>query len=103
VAQPKFDIGGWFPEDMKLESLNFKAPEDPDDKAARLLREKWSFFFKELGVYFLSYLFLFAIGGYCCFVVIRYGAVSQEARAVFPLLTTLFGGVLGVIVGKNAK
>jgi hypothetical protein len=58
---------------------------------------------KELAAYPVSFLFLGAIGGYCCFVVARNGVVSAEARAVFPLITTPFGGVVGLIVGKAGK
>jgi hypothetical protein len=103
VALPKFDVAGLFPEGMKVDTLTIRAPEEADVKAARLSQEKWAFFVKELGAHFISFLFLIVIGCYCCFVVTRYGVISQEARAVFPLLTTLFGGVVGVIVGKAAK
>ena len=103
MALPKFDIGGLFPEGSKVESIVIKAPEDPDVRVARLRQEKWSFFVKELGAYLIAFLFLIVIGGYCCFVVARHGVVSPEARAVFPLITTLFGGVVGIIVGKAGK
>ena len=103
MALPKFDVGGLFPEGSKVESIVIKAPEDPDVKAARLRQEKWSFLIKEMDAYVVSFLFLMVIGGYCCFVVARHGVVSPEARAVFPPITTLFGGVVGIIVGKAGK
>ena len=103
MATQKFDIGGLLPEGSKVESVSIKAPEDPEDKAARLRREFWSFVVKELAAYAVAFLFLSAIGGYCCFVVARNGVVSAEARAVFPLITTLFGGVVGMIIGKAGK
>jgi hypothetical protein len=103
VATQKFDIGGLLPEGSKVESISIKAPEDPEDKAARLRREFWSFVVKELAAYAVAFVFLATIGGYCCFVVARNGVVSAEARAVFPLITTLFGGVVGMIVGKAGK
>ena len=86
-----------------IESIVLKATEDADERALRLLKERWSFFTKELTIYYASFLFVFLVGGYCCFVIIRHGPVAAESRAVFPLLTTLFGGVLGVLVGKGAK
>ena len=58
---------------------------------------------KELAAYVVAFLFLILIGGYCCFVIARHGVVSAEARAVFSLITTLFGGVVGLIVGKAAQ
>ena len=103
VAARKFDIGDLLPEGSKVESVSIKAPEDPDDKAARLRREFWSFVVKELAAYLVAFLFLVVIGGYCCFVVAHHGVVSPEARVVFPLITTLFGGVVGMIIGKTSK
>ena len=103
MTRPKFEIGGLLPEGSKVESIVIKAPEDSDEKAARLRREFWSFAVKELAAYLVAFVFLLVIGGYCCFVVARHGVVSPEARAVFPLITTLFGGVVGVIVGKAGK
>lgn len=103
MATQKFDIGGLLAEGSKVEIISIKAPEDPEDKAARLRREFWSFVVKELAAYAIAFSFLVLIGGYCCFVVARHGVVSPEARTVFPLITTLFGGVVGLIVGKTGK
>ncbi len=103
MARPKFHVGEWFHEGMRIDVLNFKAPEDPEDKAARIAREKWSFVVMQLSAYLVSYLFLIVVGVYCCFVAIRYGVESPAGRTVLPLLTTLLGGVLGVIVGKASK
>ena len=58
---------------------------------------------KELIAYLISFAFLLAIGGYCCLVLIRHGVLSAEAKTVFPLITTLFGGVVGMIIGKSSK
>ena len=100
MATPKFDIGGLLPEGSKVDSFSIKAPEDPEEKAARLRREFWSFVIKDLGAYAVAFFFLITIGCYCCFVVARYGVISAEARSVLPLLTTLFGGVVGLIIGR---
>ena len=103
MAARKLNIGDLPLERVQLESIILKAPEDPEDKSARLHREYWTFLVEKLAAYAFSFLFLFVIGVYCCYVIARHGPVSPEARAVLPLLTTLFGGVLGVIVGKAAK
>jgi hypothetical protein len=103
VAAQKFDIGALLPEGSRVESVSIKSPEEPDDKRARLRMEFWSFVVKELAAYLIALLFLIVIGAYCCFVVARHGVVSAEARAVFPLITTLFGGVVGLIVGRAGK
>ena len=103
MAAQKFDIGSLLPEGSKVETVVIKTPEDPGDKAARLHNERWSLWIKELAPYVVAYVFLIAIAVYCCGVVVIHGVVSPEARAVFPLITTLFGGVLGVVVGKAGK
>lgn len=104
TAQPKkLDIGGHLPDGTQVESIHIKAPEDSEEKAARLRREFWSFVVKELVAYVVAFLFLIVISVYCCYVVAHYGVVSAEARTVFPLITTLFGGVVGMIVGKAGK
>lgn len=103
MAAQKFDIGGLLPEGSKVESINIRSPEDPADREARLRREFWDFVVKELTAYLVAFLFLIVIGAYCCFVVARYGVVSPEARQVFPLITTLFGGVVGMIIGKAGR
>lgn len=103
MAAPKFDIGVVLAQGSKVDSLTIKAPEDHEDKAARLRREFWSFVVKDLTAYAVGFTFLIVIVGYCCYVVAHHGVVSPEARAVFPLITTLFGGVVGLIVGKSVK
>jgi hypothetical protein len=103
MPSQKFDIRGVLPEGSKVESISINSPEDPKDKAARLRSEFWSFMVKELSAYAVAFLFLIVIGGYCCVVIARYGVTSDEARTVFPLITTLFGGVIGMIVGKAGK
>ncbi len=104
MATPrKSDLDRLTPKGTAFESIVVKAIEDPEEKAARLARERWSFYVKELAAHLISFLILIVIGVYCCFVVARYGVNSAEARTVFPLITTLFGGVVGVIVGKAAK
>lgn len=103
VPDQKFDIGRYIPDGSKVDDFHFKTPEDVDDKAARLIRESWSFLVERLAVYVFGYMFLTVISAYCSYVIASHGAVSPEGKAVLPLLTTLFGGVLGVIVGKAAK
>lgn len=103
MARQKFDIGGLLPEGSKVESVSIRTPEDPQEKTARLRREFWAFVVKDLAAYTIAFLFLIMIAGYCCFVVARYGVVSPEAHAVFPLITTLFGGVVGLILGRAGK
>lgn len=72
------------PQGSMVKDITIKAPEDPEDKSARLHREYWTFVVKDLTAYAIAFLFLIVIGGYCCFVVARHGVVSPEARAVFP-------------------
>jgi hypothetical protein len=103
VKKVKFDIGALLHEESKVEHLEIKSPEDPDDKALRLRKEFWSYLVKDLAAYLISYVFLLLIGLYCLYVVARYGVASSEAKLVLPLITTLFGGVVGMIVGRASK
>ena len=54
-------------------------------------------------MYCFIYVFLFCVLFYSFFVVAKYGSASPEAKNVLPFITTLLGGVLGVIVGRAAK
>ncbi len=103
MASKQFDIADLIPKGSKVKGLSIETPEDAEDKAARLRREFWTFLVKDLAAYFVAFVFLIVVATYCCFVVARNGVVSAEARAVFPLLTTLFGGVVGLIIGKAGK
>ena len=103
MPSKRFDLGDLIAAGMKIRGFTVESPEDPEDKSARLRQEFWSFLVKDLTVHAVAFLFLLLIGGYCCYVVARNGVVSAEARAVFPLLTTLFGGVVGLIIGKAGK
>jgi hypothetical protein len=99
----KFEIGAFLPEGSKVKKIEVEAPEDPDDKALRLRKEFWTWVVKDLTAYAVSFLFVLIIGLYCFFVVARYGVASAEAKLVLPLITTLFGGVVGMVVGKASK
>jgi hypothetical protein len=99
----KFDLSGSVSKGLIIEEVKLKAPEDPDDKKLRLRKEYWTFLVKDLGAYVVSFLFVLIIGIYCLIVVCRYGVSSPEAKVVWPIITTLFGGVLGLIVGRSMK
>ena len=103
MAEQEIDFRATLPPGSKVKNITIEGKEDPQDKKLRLRREFWSFLVKELAAYVVSFAFLILIGGYCCFVVVRNGVASVEARTVFPMLTTLFGGVVGLIIGKASK
>ncbi len=102
MTKSNFDVNVLIQKGSKAK-LTIEPPEDPDDKAAQLRQEFWTYVVKELLAYGVGFRFLIGIGGYRCYVVVHHGVVSAEARMVFPLITTLFGGVLGMIVGKAGK
>lgn len=99
----RFSLSGDLPKGSKLETLSIKPPEDPAEKRFRLRKEFWLFLVKDLAAYLVSYAFLIGIGGYCCYLVIRHGVRSPEATAVLPLLTSLFGGAVGLVIGRASK
>ncbi len=99
----KFDIGGLLAEGSKVKKLEVESPEDPADKDLRLKKEFWTFVVKDMAAYAVSFLFILLIGLYCLYVVARYGVASTEAKIVLPLITSLFGGVVGMVVGRATK
>lgn len=103
LAQESFNFRGTLPGGSKVDTITIKAKEDPADKRLRHRKELWSFVVQDLTVYLVSYGFVIAIGVYCCIVAVRHGLESPEAKIVSPIITTLFGGLLGVIVGRSSK
>ena len=103
MASQWFTLSGIVPPGIKLETISIKAKEDPAEKRLRLRKEFLLFLVKDLAAYVVSYTFLLGIGSYCCYLVIRHGVHSSEAKMVLPLITTLFGGIVGLIIGKAGK
>ena len=99
----KFDLGPLLPEGRVVKKIEVEAPEDEADKTLRLRKDWWSFVVKDLGPYVLSFLFVLLIGLYCLYVVAHHGVASAEAKLVLPMITTLFGGVVGMVIGKATK
>jgi hypothetical protein len=99
----KFEIGAFLPEGSKVKKIEVEAPEDPEDKEFRLRKEFWTWVLKDLAAYAASLLFVLIISLYCFSVVARHGVASPEAKLVLPMITTLFGGVVGVVVGRSSK
>jgi hypothetical protein len=97
------DITSFVHDEARIKEVKIESPEDPDDKKLRLEKERWTFYVKDLAAYVLSFLFVLLIGLYCLFVVARYGVASAEAKLVLPLITSLFGGVVGMVIGRASK
>ena len=104
MAAQKFDIGNVLARARRSKASRSGPPKTrrrrPPDSAGNSGRS-WSRSWGQVTA--VAFLFLLVIGGYCCSVVARNGVIFAEARAVFPLITTLFGGVVGLIIGKSGK
>jgi hypothetical protein len=90
-------------ENMTLEKAEFKRPEDEQEKALRLQKERWSFFVKEMGTLGFAAI-LVAVAVACCLVFLfnpQSSAVEKEwARSV---LMSVLTGAVGFAFGKATK
>jgi hypothetical protein len=88
-----------------LRATNFLAErmDTPEEESHKRKKDMISFLVKEIAALVIAMIFITVIGGYCCYVVAIYGVVSPEAKQVLPLLTALFGGVVGLAFGKATK
>ena len=90
-------------EDLPLEKVEYKRPEDEQDKALRLHKERLNFYFKDLGTLGFSAL-LVSVAVTCCLVFLFNSqsapAEKDWARSVLMLVLT---GAIGFAFGKATK
>jgi hypothetical protein len=89
--------------DLEVKSIEFKLPEDEQDKALRLHKERLNFYFKDLGTLGFSAL-LVSVAVTCCLVFLFNSqsapAEKDWARSVLMLVLT---GAIGFAFGKATK
>jgi hypothetical protein len=84
---------------LEVRNIELKPPEDEQEKALRLHKEKVSFYIKDLGAWIFGFLFLLMLSGYCFWVL--FGGSSTPADKEFakssiaPIATALLGFMLG--------
>ena len=103
-APKKVDVSKAIPglEHLPLEKVEYKRPEDEQEKALRLHKERIGFYLKDVGITILGVVFLLAIGGYCLWVLTGNSAPAEKdwARSA---ITSILAGIVGYIFGKTTK
>jgi len=100
----KADVSKSFPiGDMEVKSIEFKLPEDEQDKALRIEKERVGFYFKELGTLVFAAILVIVVV-ICCLVFLFNSqsapAEKDWARSVLMLVLT---GAIGFAFGKATK
>jgi hypothetical protein len=99
-AKKKVETSGFLP-GLKLEKAEFKAPETPQERELRLLKDRWSFFAKDLLVWILALTLTALTWGVCLLIVTGNGWSPTEkdwARTGLMAITT---GAAGILFGKQ--
>ena len=88
--------------DVKVD-LQVKTAEDEKEKTLRLRKDFYSFLVKDLAPYVMAMLFVFAMGGYCFWVLNRSRSTPEETQRAWSALSAIPGLVVGIITGKAMK
>ncbi len=97
------DLGEILRRDACLETLEFKGPEDPEDKRLRRRKDFLAFLVKDLLAYLVAFSFIGAIGTYCFVILLRHGATSEDAQKVWPIVSGILSGIVGMVFGRATK
>ena len=101
----KVDVSKAIPglESLPLEKVEYKRPEDEQEKALRLHKERLGFYIKDVGIWIFGVVFLMAIGSYCLWVLTSNSAAPTEKDWVRSAITSILAGIVGYIFGKTTK
>jgi hypothetical protein len=87
----------------RIEELTIRGPEDPEDKRLRRRKDFLAFLVKDLLAYLVAFLFIGAIGIYSFYILIKHGATSEEAQKVWPIVSGILAGIVGMVFGRATK
>ena len=89
--------------DLEVKSIELKPPEDEQEKALRLHKERLNFYFKDLGTLGFSAL-LVCVAVICCLVFLfNPQASAAEKEWSRSILLSVLTGAIGFAFGKNTK
>lgn len=97
------DLAQILSEGAKLEERKIKGPEDPADQRLRRRKDFLLFLVKDLLAYMVAFTFIVAIGIYCFVIVIKHEAASEEAQKVWPIVSAILAGIVGMDFGRATK
>ena len=75
-------------------------PEDPDDKSLRLHREKFAFWFKELGPIVLAGLIVVVVMICCTVILVRADSAAVDRDNAWKAIFGVLGVVVGTLFGR---
>jgi hypothetical protein len=98
-----FDIGHALSKTELQAEVHFRTPEDPDEKALRIHKDKISFYFKEVIPYTLGAVFLCIIAAYCTLDMFQPSWPKDDRAWAQTTFTSITTGIIGLIFGKSLK
>jgi hypothetical protein len=100
----KADVSKSFPiGDLVVKSIEFKLPEDEQEKALRLHKERWTFYVKDLATLGFSAL-LVIVAMICCLVFLFDPKASAAEKGLAgSIFMSIVTGAIGFAFGKTTK
>ena len=89
--------------DLEVKSIEFKLPEDEQEKALRLHKERISFYIKDVVIWIFGVVCLVVIGGYCLWVLTGSSSAPAEKDWARSAVTSILAGIIGYVFGKTTK
>ena len=105
MATPvKKDIFKAIPTDgLEVKTIELKSPEDEQEKALRLQKERWNFFVKEMGTLAFAALLVAAAVICCLFFLFSSQSSPVEKDWARSVLMSVLTGAVGFAFGKATK
>jgi hypothetical protein len=89
--------------DLEVKSIELKPPEDEQEKALRLHKERISFYIKDVVIWIFGVVCLVVIGGYCLWVLTSSSSAPAEKDWARSAVTSILAGIIGYVFGKTTK
>ncbi len=102
-GESPFDLREILTKGVKLKKLEFEGSEEPEDKRLRRRKDFLAFLVKDLLAYVVAFGFIGAIGIYCFVILLKHGAASEEAQKVWPIISGILSGIVGMVFGRATK
>jgi hypothetical protein len=94
---------GSVPAGMRVGNFQFEPIEDEQEKAQRLRKDMLSFYFKDLSVWMLGYLFIVLTGFYCFWVLTRSDATAVDKDRAWSAFMAILGGDCGTALRRGCQ
>jgi len=90
-------------EDLPLEKVEYKRPEDEQDKALRIEKERVGFYFKELGTLVFAAILVIVVVICCLVFLFNSQSAPAEKDWARSVLMAVLTGAVGFAFGKATK